>query len=127
MTDLRRCVDLFNCAQALTTSFGQEVQTLRSSTAITDSGVFARIFGPIGQATTLPPGPGPRSSADPFSSVITGFVFRFCNPVPVGSPGQDITSRFHFTNGWHEWFGSRAYLCRCAAFFNLVSATPSSS
>ena len=47
--------------------------------------------------------------------------------MPVGSPGQDVTSHFCSTNGWHEWIGSRSNLCRCAAFFNVVSATPSSS
>ena len=78
MSDLRRCVDFFNCAHAFTTSSGQEVQTLRSSTAISDSGVFARIFGPLGQAMILLRGPtGPRSSANPSSSVTPGFVFRF--------------------------------------------------
>ena len=112
------------CRMPSRQAFGQEVQTLRSSTAISDSGVFARIFGLLGQAMTLPPGPGPRSSADPFSSVTPGFVFRFCNPVPVGSPGQDITSHFRSTNGWHEWIGSRSYLCRYAAFFQFLCPQP---
>ena len=56
-----------------------------------------------------------------------GSPISWGNPVPVATPGQDNTSHFRSTNGWHEWIGSRAFLCRCAAFFNLVSATSSSS
>ena len=46
---------------------------------------------------TLLPGSGPRSSGDPFSSVTPGFVFLFCNPVPVGRPwtGYYVPLPFH--------------------------------
>ena len=108
MSALCRCVDFFNCAHALTTSFGQEVQTLRSSTAISDSGVFARIFGPLGPCP-LDRAPGARLI--PLPQSLQALFFAFAPLCP--SVALDRILRPNHWLARMDWLESLPLSMRC--------------